>query len=125
MRIKRERLKQIYHRKAVSKKDKEGNSYLEYETATTAMAEIWPAGGKIQAEIYGQRLAYIRNCRIDGKYAVVGMPDGKVFYSLEDGKDVIEGDGICLNVSSDAEPDYRIISIKPYRYLTMEVEKIR
>lgn len=89
------------------------------------MAEIWPAGGKIQAEVYGQRLAYIKNSRIDGKYAVVGTPDGNVFYSLDDGPDVTEGDGVCVNVPKEALPDYKIVAIKPYRYLSLELEKIR
>lgn len=88
------------------------------------MAEVWPAGGKIQAEIYGQRLAYIKNCRIDGDYMVLASPDGYIRYRMGDFV-ITEGDGVCVNVPKDTLPDYKIVAIKPYRYLSLELEKIR
>lgn len=123
MRLKRNRLKQYHHRKAVPKKDNEGNSYIEYEKAKPFMAEVWPAGGKLQAELYGQRLSYIRNCRIDGSYKIQTSNNGKVSYIFDD-LEVREGDGICLNVPGESDPDFKIIAIRPYRNLYMEMEKI-
>ena len=123
MRLKRSRLKQYHHRPAESRKDNEGNSYIEYATGQPVTAEIWPAGGKLQAELYGQRLSYIRNCRLDGGYKTQTDEKGKVSYLF--GTQVIrEGDGICLDVTGESDPDYKIIAIRPYRYLYMELEKL-
>lgn len=123
MRLKRNRLKQYHHRKAISKKDNEGNSYIEYGEAKPIIAEVWPAGGKLQAELYGQRLSYIRNCRLDGTYQTQTSEKGKVSYDF-DSFSIREGDGICLNVPGETDPDYKIIAIRPYRHLYMELEKM-
>ena len=123
MRLKRNRLKQYHHRKAISKKDNEGNSYIEYEETKPFMAEVWPAGGKLQAELYGQRLSYIRNCRVDGNYKTQTSEKGRVSYAF-DNLELREGDGICINVPGDSDPDYKIIAIRPYHNLYMEMEKV-
>lgn len=122
MRLKQSRLQTCHHRAAQSKKDGEGNSYVEYGSPHSFDAEVWPAGGKIQAEMYGQRLPYIRNCKVDGDYHEV-YEAGRTCYCLGD-MVLYEGDGICLNVPRNHEPDYRIIAIRPCRHLTMEIEKI-
>lgn len=76
------------------------------------------------AEQYGQRLSYIRNMRLDGKYKIRTDEKGNPHYIFEDGTDLQELDGICLYTDQDHKPDYKIISIKPYRFLTLEVERI-
>ena len=118
MRLKRNRLKTYSHRMAVPRKDNEGGSYIEYGPPSSFSAEVWPAGGKLQAEMYGQRIHNILNCRIDGDYEILTDCNGRVCYRV-DGVTIREGDGICLYV-----PDYKIISIRPYRYLTLEVERL-
>lgn len=61
--------------------------------------------------------------RIDGAYKIES--DGKkLHYVLDNGADLVENDGICFRVSGEVEPDYKIVSIKPYRHLLLEVEKI-
>ena len=124
MRLRRNRLEEFFHKKMTVKKDKEGSTSEEYSAASSVTGEIWPASGKVQAEQYGQRLNYIRNVRIQGNYKIQADEKGRPHYILEDGTDIEERDGICLHVAADQPPDYRIISIKPYRFLTMEVEKI-
>ena len=47
-----------------------------------------------------------------------------VHFMLEDGTDIQELDGIHLYTVKDQKPDYKIIAIKPYRFLTLEVERI-
>ena len=46
--------------------------------------------------------------------------------SFDFGNDLIfrEQDGICIFADEESDPDYRIIAIKPYRQLKMELEKI-
>lgn len=123
MRLKRNRLKTYSHRRAIPKKDNEGNSYIEYGLPSCFEAEVWPAGGKLQSEMYGQRVNNIQNCRINAGYEVMADEKGHISYRI--GRMALqEGDGICLNVSGSREPDYRIIAIRPYRYLTMEIERL-
>ena len=83
----------------------------------------WPGGGKLQAERYGQRLPNIRNLRIDSRYREIS-DSGKVCYQIEGGPLISADDGICFNVPGNQEPDYRIVAIYPYRFLTLEVEKL-
>ncbi len=123
MRLKRNRLKQYHHRPAEARKDNEGNSYAEYGPGHPITAEIWPAGGKLQAELYGPRLSYIRNCWLDGDYKTQTDEKGRVSYLL-DTQLIREGDGICLYVPRESDPDYKIIAIRPYRHLYMELEKL-
>lgn len=124
MRLRRSRLGMYYHRAAAPKKDSEGSSYIEYEPAAPFQAEEWSAGGKVQTEMYGLRLPGIRNLRIEGDYTEVSAGGRRVGYQIEGGPLFCAGDGLCLFVSPDAEPDYKIIAIYPHRFLTLEVEKL-
>ena len=123
MRLRRSRLGMYHHRAAIPKKDSEGSSYMEYGPAVSFQAEEWPAGGKVQAEMYGQRLPNIRNIRIQGTYQEVPGA-GKVSYAITDGPVIGANDGICLCVGGDVKPDYRVVAMYPYRFLTLEVEKL-
>ena len=48
-------------------------------------AEEWPAGGKVQTEMYGLRLPGIRNLRIEGDYTEVSAGGRRVGYQIEGG----------------------------------------
>lgn len=123
MRLRRSRLGTYHYREAIPKKDSEGSSYTEYGPAVSFLAEEWPAGGKVQAEMYGQQLPNIRNLRIQGAYQEVpGV--GKVSYAVKDGPVITANDGICLCVDGDATPDYKVVAIYPYRFLVLEVKKL-
>lgn len=123
MRLKQDRLAEYQHRKAIVVKDSEGGSYIEYGPAETITAEMWAGGGKMQAEMYGNRLPNIRNLRLQGSYRELPGQNGKVSYQLDNGPEVAAGDGICIYVAADQEPDYQIVAVYPYTYLTLEVEK--
>lgn len=120
MRLKKNRLQACLHRKAVFKKDREGCGTVEYGSASEFMAEVWPAGGRLQTEMYGNRLNYMKNVRLDGAYKVLNK--GGVLAYVVNGAEIVENDGICIYSTED--PDYRIVSIKPYRYLQLEVERL-
>ena len=104
MRIKNK--KTYYLKRKIVIKDNEGGKYPGYSEPIEIQANIYPAGGKLQAEIYGERLNYILNMLYDGLKALN------------------EGDGICVYVSKESEPDYKVISIKRYSHLFIELEKI-
>lgn len=99
--------KTYYLKRKTMIEDDEAGKYEGFEEkGIDIKANIYPATGKIQAEIYGQRLKYIMNMLYDGKYHLK------------------EGDGICVYVDKDSKPDYKIISIKHYSHLFIELEKI-
>lgn len=123
MRLRQSRIKRYSHRQAIPKKDNEGNSYVEYGPPASFEAEVWPAGGKLQVEMYGQRVNQIQNCRINAGYEVIADEKGRVRYQIGD-MTLQEGDGICLYVRGSCGPDYKIIAIRPYRFLILEVEKL-
>lgn len=105
MRIKNK--KTYYLKKKIVIEDNEGGKYPGYsEEALEIQANIYPATGKLQAEIYGERLNYILNMLCDGP------------------ESINEGDGICVYVPKDKGPDYKVISIKRYSHLFVELEKI-
>lgn len=104
MRIKNK--KAYWLKKKITTEDNEGNIYADYSEPIEIKANIYPASGKLQAEIYGERLNYIFNMLYDGP------------------ENLNEGDGICVFVDKDSKPDYKIISIKPYSHQLIELEKI-
>lgn len=121
MRLRRSRLAEYKHCRMEQKKDKEGGTYTEYGLPSSFYAEIWTAGGKLQSEMYGSRLPNIRNLRLEGTYREVPGKSGRVSYEVTDGPTITVNDGICIN--GDV-PDYKVVAIYPYRFLTLEVEKI-
>ena len=126
MRLKRNRLMECCHREALPQKDSEGGSYIIYgEEKHSFKAEMWPAGGKLQSEMYGIRLPNVRNLRLDGAYKEVHGSGKKVGFQVTQGGltfQVTVNDGICLY--SDDEPDYKVVAIYPYSHLILEVEKL-
>ena len=124
MRLKRKRLRTIFLRPAGGQKDSEGNSFITYESASELEVEAWPAGGKVQSERYGQRLPNIRNIRMEGRYQETEK-EGRLVFELENGIVLAANDGICFAVDAEEEPDYQIIGIYPYHFLTLEIERRR
>ena len=100
-------MKQYHLRKRNVRKDNEGGTVVEYADAVEIRATIWPAGGRVQAEMYGERLSYIKNMEYGGP------------------EEMTEGDGICVFAGPNDPPDYKIISIKrEYSPNVMELERL-
>lgn len=83
MRLRRSRTETYYHKKRIVEKDREGSTRESYGTASSVEGESWPASGKVQVQQYGERLNYIRNVRISGKYEVKPDEKGRMHYILE------------------------------------------
>lgn len=122
MRMRKNRVQKFSLRNRITEKDREGITVEKWGPDAEIPGELWPAGGKVQAEVYGQRLAYILNGKIQGDYTIAVDEKGGISYQFN-GFSVREGDGICFHVPAQSDPDYKIISIKPYRPLYMELEK--
>lgn len=93
IRIRKALLKTYNLRRRKTGKDKEGGSIVNYEEAIPIEAAIWAAGGKVQAEMYGERLAYMKNMHYEGTESMQ------------------EGDGICVDAGPEDTPDYKIVAI--------------
>lgn len=88
-------------------KNKEGGSVVVYEKPIEIRATIWPAGGRVQAEMYGEKLTYMKNMAYEGT------------------EKMKEGDGICVFTGPEEAPDYKIVSIKSeYSPKIMELERL-
>lgn len=108
MLLSRNRLKEYALKKREVITDDEGGKYASYTKPIIIKAIIWPADGRLQAEMYGERLNYIQN----------------MLYQ-KGGPELKEGDGICYKVSKDEELDYKVISIKEYtEHYFVEIERI-
>ena len=121
-RIKRSRLQTIYVRTRSVTKDGEGVPIETYAEAYEKQAELWPAGEHRQVETYGDRITGISNMRVQGAYEVnAGASEGITF---ADGSTLKPGDGICVDRAADEAPDYRVLTITPYRPVRLEIERV-
>nr|DAP78342.1 MAG TPA: head closure knob [Caudoviricetes sp.] len=107
MRLKKNRLKAYNMRKFQVIKTDEGIKREGYSDETIEIkAEIWPASGRLQAEIYGERLNYILNANVEKSTAIA------------------EKDGLCVDKIDQVT--HRVISIKEYsNHKVLELERVR
>lgn len=119
MRMKQKRIKTYIIRNRIVTKDSEGVPEVTYGLGNEVLGEVWPASDKLQAQTYGDRINSIMNMRFYGKYEVERQGN-ETAYVFEDFS-IREGDGVC--VYSD-DVDYKIISIKPYKPIRLEIERI-
>ena len=100
-------LRQYYFKRYTEKRGSLGSVTEGYGAQPkTIQAYIYPAGGQIQMQQYGQRLGYMLN----------------MMYNCGD---IAERDGICVYVKPFDTPDYRVVSIKRYTdHCEAELERI-
>lgn len=91
--MRRKQMKMYNLRKREITKNSEGGDVTGWAEAIPIEATIWQAGGAVQAEQYGEHLAYIKNMEYHGTL------------------DLRENDGICVYVDGTEPPDYIIKSI--------------
>lgn len=105
--IKKDRLKpyKLFKNKVLD--DGVGGKYEDFEQEPiTILAEVWPAGGEVQAQIYGERLSYIFNL------------------NAELDTNIDEKDGICIKNTD--KPDYKVKSLQRYtKHLVCVLEAIK
>lgn len=108
MRLRQRDMKTYIYKKYGTFKEIDGTKYTGYEQEGREIkAKIQPAGGKMLAEIYGLRLAYM------------------LTMFCEKGTDLKENDGICVYVDEDEEPDYKIVAIRPWgSHIVADLERI-
>lgn len=120
MRLKRSRLRTLKVANKATTKDAEGGIIVSYENPTAFEGTIWPAGGKLQIQKYGDKVDSMMNCKLKGNYEIV--PEGNHVKYVFDDFSIREDDGVF--VYADVEPDYRIVSITAHNPLFMELERL-
>ena len=116
--MKRNRTRMYKLKNRLVTKDREGVPIISYTSEKDVKAEIWAARDQLQVATYGDRTNNILNMRLYGKYTAYN--DGSMAYDLGDFV-LRAGDGACIY---DETPDYKVISIRPYQHLVLELEKL-
>ncbi|WP_244660751.1 hypothetical protein [Lactobacillus nasalidis] len=93
------RLRTVYLKKYVSTKDKYGYTKKGWSDGQPIKMTIEPAGGSVNAQIYGESLAYM----LTGKYQGNAIKAGES-----------ENNGLCVYVDANSDPDYEITSVQEY-----------
>ncbi|PWG00959.1 hypothetical protein [Levilactobacillus bambusae] len=111
MKLARRGQRTVYLRRRILRTDDEGNSIHSWGSAVPLQVTMQPAGGSVNAAIYGNDLTYMKSLMYQGKQIIEGIN---------------ENDGICVMVSKDADdPDYKIISISTYSdHLNVLIKKV-
>lgn len=111
MRLRQRDLQTVYLKRRITIRDEEGNKETAYSDVPIELKmTVQSAGGVVSAQIYGERLPYIKTCKYQGDEIRAGEN---------------EKDGICLEVNSDDEPDYEITAIQPFsEHVNVTLEKV-
>lgn len=105
MRLRQRDLKTVYIKPWTSVKDDEGCSTDGYGRPYEIKGSIQPLSGQVAATEHGLKLKYMLSMRI------------------EDIGTIKEKDGVCVYVDSTAQPDYEVVSIKPWTIHVLELKK--
>ncbi|MEK5038978.1 hypothetical protein [Sporosarcina sp. FSL K6-3457] len=97
----------VYRRVVVTEPD--GSTSEDTDSVGhTIRANVQPAGGKLMLELYGERLAYMLTAY------------------METGTDILETDRVCIHVTSDAPPDYKVVAVRRWNtHYVVDLEKVR
>lgn len=111
MRLVRRSLSTVYLKRRTVTYDEEGEEMTTYADEPIEFKMlVQSAGGRVDAQIYGARLPYIKSCKYQGE----------LLKPVQN-----ELDGVCVYVDKTDEPDYRIIDIQPYTdHLNVTLERI-
>lgn len=109
MRLRQRDMRSVTFRARVPLKDEDGTSYQGWgPDAIIVRGNVQPAGGRVMAEQYGERLGYMLT----------------MYAESSDG--VQESAGAWVYVPADAEePDYQVVAIRPWDHNVIDLEKVR
>lgn len=100
-------LKSYWLKKKSIYTDAEGGKYEDYSTTPVKIeANISPLSGRLASELYGLRTNYM------------------LLMLCGASNDIKEGDGLCVYVKMNEKPDYKVVSIKRFSHLVIELEKV-
>lgn len=110
MRLRKRDQRAVVFKSRIPLKDNDGTSYEGWDpTGTTIYGNVQPAGGKVMAEMYGERLAYMLIMYVEGSPSIE------------------ESSGAWVNIdTSETEPDYKVVAVRPWgAHIVIDLEKVR
>lgn len=93
MRLRRRDLKPYTVKNRTTITEPDGTTYEDWADDKVIYANISPAGGKLMAEVYGERLSYMLSAQFPA------------------GTDIKESDAICYKSDN---PNYKVIALRPW-----------
>lgn len=107
MRLRERDKRDVVFQPRVPLKEDDGTTYEGYGDPITIRGNVLPAGGRVLAEIYGERLAYMR-----------------VMYVEQEPPEKLEAWGACLDTLDT--PDYKVVAVRPWSgHYVIDMEVIR
>lgn len=111
MRLKESDLITVYLKESMNTQDEEGYSISGWGDPQPIRMNVQPAGGTVNAQLYGKDIKYIKTCKYQGNLISEGHG---------------EGFGICLKVPSSSDPDYKITAIQEFStHKSVTLERIK
>lgn len=114
--IKRDQ-KEVVFKERIPMKEPDGTPYEEWSSEVLKIkGNLQPAGGKVMAEQYGERLGYIlvMYCEYTAESREL----------LEQFNGQKKGYGACVNAPSDSEPNYKVVAVRGWRHVVIELERV-
>lgn len=111
MRLRERDLQTVYLKKHIATTDGKGNTKINYSDLPVELKmNIQAAGGSINAQIYGEKLSYMKTAKYQGDLVKEGQN---------------EKDGVCVFVSKESQPDFKITAIQTYStHLNITLERL-
>lgn len=108
MRLRQRDLKPYTVKTRVVEKEPDGTTSEGWNPSGSLIhANIRPAGGKVMADMYGERLAYMLSAYAE--------PDTVIQ----------ESDGVCVFVAADNLPDYKVVAVRRWSHTVIDLEAIK
>ncbi|MFD1954296.1 hypothetical protein ACFSL6_08930 [Paenibacillus thailandensis] len=104
-------MKKIIFRNRETLQDEDYTTYEGWGEPVAVEVKDYPAGGRVMAEQYGERLSYMRT-----------------FYVTKWPETITESAGAYVEIPYDAgrDPDYKLVSIQPWgTHKVLTLEKVK
>jgi hypothetical protein len=107
MRLRERDKRDVTFRLRISLQEEDGTTYEDWDVPFVIRGNVMPAGGRLLAEMYGERLAYMR-----------------VMYVEQEPPVTLETAGVCLYTLGT--PDYKVVAVRPWGgHYVIDMEAIR
>lgn len=109
----------IIFRERIPLKDHDGTTYEGWSPeGFTIQGNVQPAGGKVMAEQYGECLGYV--------LVMYTERSAKAIELLKAFNGERKGYGAWVYAPETAEePDYKVVAVKGWRHIIIELERVR
>ena len=106
MRLRERDKRSVVFKSRITIKEPDATTYEGWDpVGVTIRGSVQPAGGRVMAEIYGERLAYMLTMYVE---AQVSIPESTF---------------ACVHT---ADPDYKVVAVRPWNgHKVIDLEKVK